>query len=496
MKIYPAPCKFTESDSFYKFSGNTIVSYNEAFPHKRTLPLLAELWNNFTGGMSSIEFNKDETLSPHTISVGGVKTTHEESYEYSVSVTENGFGAAARSYIGLIHAMMSILQLIQPERTNNDNFDKFHMSCCEISDRPALEMRSIHLSFHCKKGSLAKLKQHIRLCALAKYSHVLIECGLTVKMQSFEEFSNPGAYTKDEVRPVFEEANALGMELIPMYSCFGHGNSLLERKPEYGAFFEPGAWAHCLSNPKLREILKNICIEMTELCGEGRYLHLGGDEAHDFGTCDICRNTPAEKLYADFINEMAAEMKPRGRRVMIWGDTMLENDRFRPHTDKFGHHYIASEGTHPDGYKTLELLDKSVIICDWQYHTWEDTVITNHYFTEKGFDVIPTSACELDNVTNTDAMCQSAKKNKLHGYMQTIWSVYDPVVILRGGVSSWMDDISGIARFEADDKCFAREYRLMEHRCGDFLRKLAPDVEYEYTPSDKAKPLAGYSQIP
>ncbi len=486
MKIYPMPCIYNENDSFYRFSGNITISYNENFPKKRTLQLLEEFWNNFTGGMSKAEFKKDDTLPLHTLSAGGVKAACEEGYEYSASVTELGFGAAAKDHIGLIHAMMTLLQLIQPERIDNDNLDKFHMSCSEISDKPALEVRSFHISF--LPGMLQTVHQTVRMCGLMKYSHLLIEFFGSVKLDSFPEMAFENAYEKSEILPILEEAAALGVELIPMFNCFGHAaladnsvgvHAVLNRDLKYAALYEPDGWSYCLSNPKTLEILKNLRREIIDMCGEGKYFHIGGDEAHSLGTCDVCRKKPIENLYADYINEIVEEMKPMGRRVIMWGDSMLEYDRFANCTDRLGHKYEASTGTQPDGYKALELIDKSVIINDWQYNIWDENVRTSEYFAKKGFDVITASATE---VINTDAMCNASKKHGWLGEMQTVWSRnVPPILIARGGSSAWMEDITEYDKYTRGEFWFVRGYMLMSNRSGDLMRKIMPKADYEYS---------------
>ena len=367
------PYNYEETDDFFIFSDKLTVRYNEDFPIERTLTLLPELWNNFTGAMTSLEFIKDETLAPHTFSTGGVTVPLADGFEHSLTVTPDGFAAASNDHIGLIHAFMTLLQLIQPERIGNEDFKKFHLSCCTANDKPSMNFRCFHLSF--LPGMINTLQQAIRMCGLMKYSHILIEFFGTMEFDCLKELSYQSAYKKEQIRPLIEEARALGLELVPMFNCFGHAASadnsmgvhvVLNQAPHMTALFEPDGWTFCLSNPQTKELLKNIRREIIEMCGDGSFFHMGGDEAHSLGTCDICRKTAPEKLFADYVNEVVEEMKAEGRRVIIWGDTMLEHNRWRYHHDSFGHQYIASEGTPATGYKALDMLDKSVIINDWQ----------------------------------------------------------------------------------------------------------------------------------
>lgn len=484
MKLYPKPYKFNDSDKCWIFKGDVTIKYNEEFPHEKTLPLLKEFWHNFTNATSNVEFVKDSELPAHTFSVNGVTTALEEGFEHSITVTENGFSVAADGWVGLVHAMFTILQLIQPERIDNEDMDKYHMSCCEISDKPSMNFRCFHYSYGVKP--LKTLQKIIRMCALMKYSHILVEFFGTIKFDCLKELAfadtenERKSYTKDELRPYFEEGIALGVEFVPMFNHFGHvsiGSNpkgehvVLEQNPKLAPLFELDGWCFCMSNPQTKKLLRQVREEMIELCGDGSYVHIGGDEAHSFGTCDECRKTPIEKLYADYINEVANEMKEKGRRVIIWGDTMLEHGRWRYHTDSFGHPFEASEGTAYDAHKALDMLDRSVIINDWQYKIWDDNVITSEYLTQKGFDVIPASASE---VKNTDALCKAVRKHNYFGFMQTEWDSQPLVfnLITRGGTSSWMENIDEIDKLERGEHNFVREYMLMNHRAGSLSRNL------------------------
>ena len=293
------------------------------------------------------------------------------------------------------------------------------------------------------------------------------------------------AFTKDELRPLIEEGIALGLEFIPMFNHFGHaaclsnavsGHVVLDQAPEAAALFEPDGWCFCVSNPQTKKLLKSVREEMIALFGEGSYFHLGGDEAYSFGTCNICRQTPVEKLYADYVNEIANEMKSLGRRVIIWGDSMLSFDDWEDRTDSLGHKYVASEGTAHTLHKALDLLDKSVIINDWQYFIWDDDAETSAYLHQKGFDVIPAS---YDEVKNTDALCNAARKYGLLGQMQTVWNnKFHPLLITRGAASSWMEDISILDRSSRGRHNFVREYCLMMYRSRDILRMVLPGTQW------------------
>jgi len=485
MKLYPMPYIYNEKKDFWCFSGEVVIKYNENFPTDKTLNVLSELWRHFTAEKSELIFIKDNTITPHTLSTSNETPQHNDEYEYSIVVTNDGFSASANTYIGLVHAVFSLLQLIQPERINNDEYDKFHISSCEIYDKPSLKFRCFHLAVT-DEMTYERLQLIIRLCAFYKYSHLLIEFFGSFKFECNAALSLDNAFTKEQLKPLINEGIALGLEFVPMYNHFGHaacysnkmsGHVILEQAPELLSLFEPDGWCFCLSNPNTKKLLKSIRNELIELFGEGSYLHIGGDEAYSIGTCDICKEVPIEKLYSDYINEIANEMKSRNRRVIIWGDSMLSFYDWEQKTDSFGHKYIASEGVHENSYKSLYLLDKSVIINDWQYFIWDSCVETSNHFKSLGFDVIPAS---YDEVKNTDALCEAARKYNYLGQMQTVWNnVFQPILITRGATSAWIHDISQIDKEAYGRHNFVREYALMAYRSRAIMQMILPNVEWK-----------------
>ena len=221
MKIYPGPLKFADTDDKFVFSGDIEIKYNEDFPYSRTLEVLKDFWNSFTNGKSNIKFERDSSLVLHAFSCNNVKSVCENGFEYSLSVTQNGFGICGENWIGLVHGMFSLLQLIQPERIDNENLDKFRMSVCEISDKPAIAMRSFHYAFH--PVEIKKLQEILRMCAFMKYTHIIVEFYASIVFDAIKEMAAGGnlkqfTYTKEELKPYFEEAKALGVEFIPMFN--------------------------------------------------------------------------------------------------------------------------------------------------------------------------------------------------------------------------------------------------------------------------------------
>jgi hypothetical protein len=146
-----------------------------------------------------------------------------------------------------------------------------------------------------------------------------------LKMDSLKELSWPEGYTKDEIRPLVEEANALGMEIIPFFQHLGHAalsrmgysgkHVVLDQNLELDYLYYPKSrgWVGIFMSDAVRKLLRSIRRELIDLCGDGEYFHLGCDESGlDFNTDDLCAwNDPAYDCWFGSIAERSYNMYRR-----------------------------------------------------------------------------------------------------------------------------------------------------------------------------------------
>lgn len=108
-------------------------------------------------------------------------------------------------------------------------------------------------------------------------------------------------YTKLEIKPLIDLVRGLGMQVIPMFNHLGHASGsrecfgrhvILNQNPKLALLFEPDGWSWCLSNPKTLKLLEKIREELMDLCGEGDYLLIGGDDS----LCPYSQTLPGPRL--------------------------------------------------------------------------------------------------------------------------------------------------------------------------------------------------------
>lgn len=363
-----------------------------------------EILSNYTFGRKwNIEYTND-----NCITIGNYKKADFGEGEGVINITDEGVYIGGRDYPGLMHGFFSFLERI---KYSSDD-DRFYVETSCVSLKPKLDFRCVHLCVF-PETKLEFLRKCVRSCAIAKYSHIILEFWGMLKFDCMTELSWPFAYSKEQIKEIVKEANGLGLEIIPMFNHIGHASScreingkhvVLDQAPQYEYMFESYGWVWKIERCDVRELLKNIRNELIEVCGEGKYFHIGCDEVYAFRT-----DSQKAGQMAEYVNEIAIELKTKGRRVIMWHDMMLAKNEFKDYVS-------MSNETVSD--LLLNRLDKSIIIADWQYSYHGETWKTSEKFKDNKFEVV---CCPWDNSRNINEAINTAASNNLKGIIHTTW---------------------------------------------------------------------------
>ncbi len=374
-------------------------------PSKCKNAAIEELLSNYT---YSNAWNIQYDSSEYRITLGNSEEAEIASSEYIVSVTNNGVYVAGKDYSSTMRGFVSMLEKI---RFNEKN-EEFYIENGVDYGNPMLKFRCVHLCIF-PETSLDFLRKCVRSCAIVKYSHIILEFWGMLRYDCMQELSWPFAFSKDEIRAVVGEANALGVEIIPMFNHLGHASAcrelggkhvVLDQNPKYEYLFKSYGWVWDIKKEAVREILSKIREELIDVCGEGKYFHIGCDESYISGSG---REEAAET--ADYINEIAKDLKNKGRRCIMWGDMLFSQEEFPEYE---GNSTIAAAEL------MIKKLDKSILIADWQYAIHSETWKTSKNFKEHGFDVV---CCPFQLEDNIHEAINTAKEYELFGIIHTTW---------------------------------------------------------------------------
>lgn len=378
---------------------------------------------------------------------------------YSLKVSKDAIKISAGGFDGVRHALKTLRQLSEYGRDG----DGYYIQSCEISDRPALAFRAVHLCIY-PETTPAELEKRVRLAAYYKFNYVVLEPWGTFPFESHPELSFFNkAFSRSELRRIVDLAYSLGITPIPQLTVLGHASggtneggkhAILTRNPKMAELLEPHGWSWCMSNPRAVKLLEEAVAEMHEFFGNPPFFHIGCDEAYDMATCYKCRSRHVGKLLASHIIHFRDFLKKRGARVIMWHDMLVEEGD--PRWDKCTANGHAGTGM-GEIYKELP---KDIVIANWEYDErgplpeGKKPYPTSAFFKENGFDTLCCPYYKVSNIKNASA---AARENSLFGMMATTWSrtmgSTGRVLFYTSANAAWGSDPSKYSNSWKDYRC-------------------------------------------
>lgn len=426
-QLYPTPYSFTENDSeqFSFGSHETLVlSFN---PSAEICSRITDLWKRFTCSASSLSITVDNCgNSQYKGYIGNNCFNFSEinAKSYRLHADKNGVALCGGSEKAFIDGFMILLQLIVPVSLNYGS-ESFVVSSCDIVDEPKVNFRAIHICVF-PESERHTIEKAIHLAGFLHLTHVVLEFWGTFPYRSLSSLHwRDSKWTRSEIEHLVRLAHSYKLEIIPMINHFGHAASsrscygrhvVLDSDPRLSLLFEPDGWTWCSSNPDTYHLLSEMRAEMIDICGEGSYFHLGFDEAYSFATCPTCRKRVPHELLAEYTNRLADDLLACGRRPIIWHDMFVRNEDFR---DKIpSGNYVVANGEYRDTSLALPLLNRKIIMADWQYGYVSGTNPTAQYLRSLGFDVL---LSPWDDMRNISFLSKNAQNMDVMGVLLTTW---------------------------------------------------------------------------
>ncbi len=439
-------------------TGRYVISGNvQAVAHRSLCnATLREFWNNFTFGCSSLSVEKTDSL---TFSVGSASALPLNGYAFSLNIDTDGICLCAENEAALRDGFMVLLDRIRAIDTENDAIAAC-ADACVIRDRAWTALRMVHFCIF-PETELWELQRFVRFCGALNYTHIILEFWGMLRYDCLKELCWPHGFTKEQVRPIIREAHELGMEVIPMFNHWGHATAgrvmhgkhvVLDQNPTLQTYFTDDGWCWDIRKEKVKALLRSIRKELLELCGEGKYFHIGCDEAYGFALTEENMT-----FLCDFINGVADELETDGRRAIMWGDMILyRHDDWNPDNRYSCHAPAPNVETF-----MLPRLDRKIIMADWQYHAQYFPIETSEVFTKAGFDCL---LCPWDEGrAQMNAAVATVKEQKLMGMMHTTWHT------LSAGMAYVL--LAAVGDTVAEDSLFFQHVRT---NAASLLRKSAP----------------------
>ena len=155
------------------------------------MPLIAdnsvieELMQNYTYGA---KWNIIRNLKNNCITMGNYKESNRGNAEFVINVTDDGVYIEGCDYSATMRGFLTFLEKIK----YSANEDYFYIENCCITENPLIAFRCVHLCIF-PETKLDFLKKCVRSCAIAKYSHIILEFWGMLKFDCMKELSWPFA---------------------------------------------------------------------------------------------------------------------------------------------------------------------------------------------------------------------------------------------------------------------------------------------------------------
>jgi hypothetical protein len=278
--------------------------------------------------------------------------------------------------------------------------------------------------------------------APAHFNLLVLRVDWNYAYETHPELRDPHPLTKEDVKRLVEVCSKHGIEIAPQINLLGHQSwantthNLLREYPEfdetphiiperdYTAWPNPhGLYckSYCPLHPGVHEVVFALVDELMEVF-EADFFHAGMDEVFYIGDdqCPRCGGRDKAELFAGEVTRISNHLALNNRRLMIWGDRLIDGK-----TTGIG----LWEGSYNNTHRAIDMIPKSVLICDWHYNRAELTSVS---FGMKGFDVVTSpwnnqevAATQLQQMIDFRGHSSREMSNRFRGIVTTVWSGAD-----------------------------------------------------------------------
>ncbi|WP_327246218.1 beta-N-acetylhexosaminidase [Streptomyces sp. NBC_01320] len=329
-QIVPAPAEVKAGGSPYTITAGTKIRVDDDSGEARRIgTYLAGVLRPSTGyalpvtdrgGSDGIRLR----LGSHDSELGAEGYTLKSSHG-SVTIT-------ARGPAGLFHGVQTLRQLLPADvEKNSRQTGPWQVAGGTVTDAPRYAYRSAMLDVSRHFFSVTEVKRYIDQLAVYKMNklhlHLSDDQGWRIAIDSWPRLATYGGqtevgggaggyYTKSDYKEIVRYASSRYLEVVPEIDLPGHTNAALASYAELNCNgvapplytgTSVGFSSLCVPKEITYTFVDDVVRELAALT-PGKYLHIGGDEAHSTSHDD----------YVTFMNRAQAIVGTYGKTVVGW----------------------------------------------------------------------------------------------------------------------------------------------------------------------------------
>ncbi|MFF5672374.1 beta-N-acetylhexosaminidase [Streptomyces hygroscopicus] len=338
-RVVPAPASVRPAAGSYAIRPDTRIrvsgtdgSARPARPARRVGDYLAKLLRPSTGYRLPVTTRSGGDGIRLRLMPDGAGARKLGAEGYRLEVTSRAITLSARGSAGLFHGVQTLRQLLPAsvERTTRQP-GPWRVSGGTITDVPRYAWRGAMLDVSRHFFGVDQVKRYIDQLALYKFNtlhlHLSDDQGWRIAIDSWPRLATYGGstqvgggpggyYTKADYREIVRYAASRELTVVPEIDLPGHTNAALASyaelncdgvaRPLYTGT-DVGFSSLCVPKEVTYDFVDDVIGELAALT-PGRYLHIGGDEAH----------STSHEDYAAFMDRVQPIVAKYGKTVVGW----------------------------------------------------------------------------------------------------------------------------------------------------------------------------------
>ncbi len=275
--------------------------------------------------------------------------------------------------------------------------------------------------------------------APAHFNMLVLRVDWNYSYESHPELRDHNPLTKEDVKKIVDICKKHNIKIAPQINLLGHQSwaktthNLLRVYPQFdetphiNTETDYVQWpnavglyckSYCPLHPEVHDVVFALVDELMDVF-EAEYFHAGMDEVFYIGDdkCPRCSGRDKAELFAGEVTKVHNHLAVNGRKLMIWGDRLIDGK-----TTGVG----LWEGSYNNTYRAIDMIPKSVFICDWHYDRAE---LTSVGFAMKGFDVVTSpwnnpeaAAVQIKDMIDFRRQSNRTMSNRFKGIITTVWT--------------------------------------------------------------------------
>lgn len=294
LNLMPVPEKISLGDGKFILTHSFDISVT-GNPNERVYPYATRVLRRLSG-RTGLFFPQDNITEKSTTDTADciisiehpAKVLLNEDESYSLQVSKNKILLKAKTDLGVMRGLETMLQLLQNDGT------AYFFPVATIEDQPRFPWRGLMMDGCRHFMPIEVIKRNLDAMAAVKLNvfhwHLSEDQGFRVECKALPKLHQLGSdglyYTQAQIKEILAYAEDRGIRVIPEFDIPGHSTSWFVGYPELasapGPYTIERQWGvfDPTFNPTIEETYKFFDAFFKEMCElfTDEYMHIGGDE--------------------------------------------------------------------------------------------------------------------------------------------------------------------------------------------------------------------------